>query len=346
VSAPIRVGIIGYGTAGRVFHAPLIAADPEFEVAGIVTTDERRRAGARREHPAAVLVGSVAELLDGSLALDLVVVASPSSLHTEHALAAVAAGCSVVVDKPFAPNADEVRRVIEAAHAAGVTLSVFQNRRWDGDFLTVRALLASDDLGDIYRFESRFEWWMPRTTASWKSETPVERGGGILYDLGAHLIDQAVELFGPAELEYADIRRRRADGAAPDDVFVALRHGAGPVSHLWMNALAAQSGPRFRILGSRGAYTSWGLDPQEHALASGASPSASGFGSRSLEDSGMLGSDSLPRHVTIERGDYAAFYRGLADSLLRGAQPPVDPEDALRTIDLIDSIHRTITTRK
>lgn len=346
MSAPIRVGIIGYGTAGRVFHAPLIAADPEFEVVGIVTSDAGRQADARREHPDAALVGGVAELLDGALALDLVVVASPSPQHTEHALAAIAAGHSVVIDKPFAVNAAEARRVIEAADAAGVTLTVFQNRRWDGDFLTVRSVLASDDLGDIHRFESRFEWWTPRAGSSWKSTTPAQQGGGILYDLGAHLIDQVTELFGPAQLEYADIRRRRPGGAADDDVFVALRHGDGPVSHLWMNALAAQSGPRFRILGSAGAYTSWGLDPQEDALASGASPHEAGFGARSLEDSGTLGTDDRPRRVTIERGDYAAFYRQLADCLLRGAQPPVDPEDALRTIDLIDSIHRSTTTRK
>lgn len=345
MNAPIRVGILGYGTAGRVFHAPLIAADPEFELAAIVTSDPGRRADAQREHPDAVVVSTVDELLSDPLAVDLVVVASPSSLHTEHTLTAIAAGRSVVVDKPFAVDAEEGRKMIEAAASARVALTVFQNRRWDGDFLTVRTLIASGALGEVYRFESRFEWWKPQVERSWKSTSTPAQGGGILYDLGAHLIDQATELFGLPVVDHAEILRRRSDGAADDDAFVVLRHDSGVLSHLWMNGLAAQSGPRFRVLGSERAYTSWGLDPQEAALKAGVPPRGPGFGAR-LADPGMLGVDGAVHPVPIDAGDYAAFYRGLADALLRGSPPPVDPEEVLRTIDLIDSIHRTIATRK
>ena len=364
MSAPIRVGIIGFGTAGRVFHAPFIAADPEFQLTAIVTADEGRRAAARAAYPDAVLVDTPAALLGGSESgrlsgsgsgsgsgsasapLDLVVVASPSGLHAEHALQAIAAGCSVVVDKPFAVTAAQGRAIVDAARAAGVTATVFQNRRWDGDFLTVKAVVASGELGDVHRFESRFEWWKPAADASWKSTTPAGDGGGILYDLGPHLIDQAVQLFGPATVEHAELFSRRPGAAADDDAFVALQHASGVRSHLWMNAVAAQAGPRFRILGSSGAFTSCGLDAQEDALAAGAYPTSPGFGERPPAQRVAVGTDADLQRLPFERGDYASFYRGLADAILRGSPPPVDAEEAVRTLELIETIHRTTTIRK
>lgn len=346
MSAPIRVGLIGFGTAGRVFHAPFIAADPEFELAAIVTSDPGRRAAARSAHPDAVIVDTADALLDGSLPLDLVVVASPSGHHAQHALQAIAAGCAVLVDKPFAVTAAEGRAIVDAARAAGVAATVFQNRRWDGDVRTVRSVLAAGELGDVHRFESRFEWWKPEAGTSWKATTPPGEGGGILYDLGPHLIDQALQLFGPATVAFAELFARRPGTAADDDAFVVLEHETGVRSHLWMSAVAAQAGPRFRILGSTGAFTSWGLDPQEDALAAGADPSSPDFGERPANASVAVGTDAELQRRPFERGDYSTFYRLLADALLRDAPPPVDPEDAVRVLELIESIHRTTTIRK
>ncbi|WP_374008655.1 Gfo/Idh/MocA family oxidoreductase [Leifsonia sp. LS-T14] len=330
--SPLRVGLIGYGVAGRVFHAPFLAADPLFELAAVVTSQADRLAA---DHPSAVAVPDVDALL-AQPGLDLVVVASPTPWHVAHATAAVDAGVATVVDKPFAPDAASGRALIERAQAAAVPFTVFQNRRWDGDFRTLRRLVADGALGDVRRFESRFEWWKPSADDSWKSTTAAAEGGGILFDLGAHLIDQALLLFGPARVEHAEVRNRRG-GEADDDVFVVLEHDAGTTSHLWMSAVAPIAGPRFRVLGSRSGFLSWGLDPQEGQLAGGMRPGDPHLGRAPAP--ARLGSDAHPDEVTLAPGDYAAFYRELAASLRDGAPLPVDPRDSLAALELIDTIH-------
>ena len=330
--APLRVGLIGYGVAGRVFHAPFLAADPAFELAAVVTS-QTDRLGA--DHPSAVAVPDVDALL-AHPGLDLIVVASPTPLHVAHATAAVDAGIATVVDKPFAPDAASGRALVERAEAAGVPFTVFQNRRWDGDFLTLRRLVGEGALGDVRRFESRFEWWKPSADDSWKSTTGAAEGGGILFDLGAHLIDQALLLFGPAHVADAEVRNRRG-GAADDDVFVALEHASGTTSHLWMSAVTPIAGPRFRALGSRCGFVSWGLDPQEPQLAGGMRPDDPRLGRAGSP--GRLGTDAHPDEVPLAAGDYAGFYRQLAAALRDGAPLPVDPRDSLAVLDLIDTIH-------
>lgn len=328
----IRVGLIGYGVAGRVFHAPFLAADPAFELAAVVTSQADRLAA---DFPDAVAVPDVDALL-AHPGLDLVVVASPTPLHVAHATAAIDAEIATVVDKPFAPDTDSGRTLIERAEAAGVPFTVFQNRRWDGDFLTVRRLVADGALGDVRRFESRFEWWKPSTDDSWKSTTAAEAGGGILFDLGAHLIDQALLLFGAAQVAHAEVRNRRG-GEADDDVFVVLDHDSGVTSHLWMSAVAPVCGPRFRVLGSRSGFVSWGLDPQEGQLAGGMRPGDPRLGRAIVP--GRLGTDSHPDEVSLATGDYADFYRQLAASLRDGVPLPVDPRGSLAVLELIDTIH-------
>lgn len=331
-AAPLRVGLVGYGVAGRVFHAPLIAADPAFEFAAVVTS-QAGRLHADHPHVAAVPDADALLALPG---IDLVVVASPTPLHVAHATAAVETGIATVVDKPFAPDAASGRELIRRAEAAGVPFTVFQNRRWDGDFLTVRRLVGDGSLGDVRRFESRFEWWKPETDASWKSNTAVSDGGGILFDLGAHVIDQALVLFGPARVAYAEVRNRRG-GRADDDAFVVLDHDSGTTSHLWMSAVAPVTGERFRVLGSRAGFVSSGLDPQEDRLAAGRSPADPGIG-RS-DTPGLLGAGADTRAFPLEAGDYAAFYRRLAQSLTQGSPLPVDPRDSLAALELIETIH-------
>lgn len=327
----LRVGLIGYGVAGRVFHAPFLAADPAFELAAVVTSQADRLAA---DHPGAIAVADVEALL-AHPGLDLVVVASPTPLHVAHATAAIDAGIATVADKPFSPDAASGRALIERADAAGVPFTVFQNRRWDGDFRTLRRLVSGGALGDVRRFESRFEWWMPSAGDSWKATTTAGDGGGVLLDLGAHLVDQALLLFGPATVAHAEVRNRRG-GAADDDVFVVLDHDSGTTSHLWMSAVAPLSGARFRALGSRGGFLSWGLDPQEDQLGAGMRPGDPRLGVAGT--TARLGTDAHHDSVPLEPGDYADFYRRLAASLRGGAPLPVDPRDSLAALELIDTI--------
>ncbi|MFF5175752.1 Gfo/Idh/MocA family oxidoreductase [Micromonospora sp. NPDC000089] len=343
-SAALRVGLLGYGVAGRVFHAPLIAATPGLRLHAVVTADPERREQVRREHPDARLVDDPDLLWKAPDALDLVVVASPNRWHVPNALAAVRAGLPVVVDKPLAPTAADGRALLAEADRLGVPVTVFQNRRWDGDFLTARALIERGELGRVHRFESRFERWRPAIKPGWRESGGVEDAGGALYDLGAHLVDQAVQLFGPVRSLYAEVDRRRPGAQVDDDAFVALTHTGGVRSHLWMGALAAQLGPRLRILGDRAAYTTYGLDPQEAALRDGGRPDAPGFGEVTPDRYGQLGVDGALRPVPTEAGRYRDFYAQLAAALRDGGPLPVDPRDAVDTVALIELAHRAAAT--
>ena len=333
---PIRTAIIGFGTSGRIFHAPFLDADPDFSLDVIVTGDPSRSAAAEARHPLARVVAAPEDVWADAAALDLVVIGSPSGTHAALADAALEAGLDVVVDKPFAVTADEGRALIAKAERLGRRLTVFQNRRWDGDFLTLRELVARGALGEVRRFESRFEWWQPEPSASWKTEAGPGEGGGILYDLGTHLIDQAVQLFGPVADVHAEIAHRRASTAADDDVFLALEHDSGVISHLWMSAVAPVFGPRFHVLGSTAGYTSWGLDPQEPALIAGALPGDPGFGEIPDARWGVLGADRYTTPVPTRRGDYGEFYRRLARALRDGGPLPVDPADAVEVLAVIE----------
>ncbi|MGM1061645.1 Gfo/Idh/MocA family protein [Saccharothrix sp. Mg75] len=324
----LRTGLLGYGIAGRVFHAPLIAATPGLELAAVVTTDPGRRAGVAAEHPSAAVLGDAEELF--ALDLDLVVVATPNRTHVPLALAAVEAGVPVVVDKPFAPSPADARRVLRAAERRGVPVTVFQNRRWDGDFLTVRSLVDSGSLGRVARFESRFERWVPEVRDGWRESGAPEEAGGVLHDLGAHLVDQALELFGPVTSVYAELDRRRDGVAVEDDAFVALAHASGVRSHLWASAAAADHGPRFRVLGSEAAYVSHGLDRQEDALAAGKP-------FEDLSTTGRLGVVGAEEDVVGLPGAYVEFYRLLVAALTSGGPLPVDPEGVVRALEVIEA---------
>ncbi len=331
----IRVGLIGYGLAGSAFHAPIIDAVSGLRLAMVVTGDPARAAAARARYPAVEVVPAVDVLHARADELDLLVVASPNRTHVSLALAAFERGLHVVVDKPLAPTADEGRQLIAAADGAGRLLTVYQNRRWDADFLTLRRLLDEGALGNVLRFESRFERWRPAPKPGWRQSPSPDDAGGLLFDLGSHLIDQALVLFGPAREVYAELDVRR--GAVDDDVFVAIRHGSRTRSHIWLNAMAARSGPRMRVLGSRAAWEKRGLDPQESALRAGRSPAESGWGEEPEEAWGLLGAGDEAHAVPSEMGDYPAFYRGVVRALRQGTPAPVDPGDAVRVLRVIEA---------
>jgi len=350
-TAPVRVGIIGYGLAGAVFHAPLVAATPGLALAAIVTRDPERRARAAHAHPGAQLLDAPEALWAPGSDVELVVVASPNRTHVPLATAAIDAGRHVVVDKPVALTAADAVALAARARGRGVALVPFHNRRWDGDFLTVRRLVAEEGgedgrLGAVARFESRFERWRPVARAGWKEQGGPDEGTGILYDLGPHLVDQALVLFGPVTHVYAELDRRRpGDLTVDDDAFVALVHASGVRSHLAASATAAQPGPRFRVLGTRGAYTKWGLDPQEAALAGGARPGDAGWGEEPPDRWGVLGVDDDTRAqlhpVPSERGAYERFYAGVVAAVRGGAAPPVDPADAVAGLAILEAARRS-----
>jgi predicted dehydrogenase len=337
--APIRVAIVGYGTAGRYFHAPFCAADPAFEIRAVVTANPERAAAARTEHPRAAVLADPSAVDPADV--DLVVIASPPGTHAELAANALRAGLDVVVDKPFAPTGAEGRKLIALAAELGRRLTVFQNRRWDADFRTLRRLLAEGAFGTVHAFESRFEGWRPDGMPGWKGETAIADGGGILFDLGTHLIDQALHLFGPVTDVLADINRRdiREGCDADDDTVIILRHATGTSSRLTMSSVAALPGPRLRVLGSRAGYVKHGLDGQESALKSGMSPADPAFGQEPEEHWGLLGDADAATPIKPERGDYAAFYRLLGEALREGAELPVDPADSVAVLDIIERAH-------
>lgn len=320
-----RVGLLGYGIAGRVFHAPLITSTEGMDLVAIVTANPERQAQARAAHPDVKIV-TADELFE--LDLDLVVVATPNKTHVEYAKRAIAQGVAVVVDKPFAPTATEAAELVAAAQAAGVPLTVFQNRRWDSDFLTVREIAGR--LGEIRRFESRFERWVPEIWDNWRESGAPEEAGGLLYDLGAHLVDQALQLFGPVKNVYAELDRRRPGAQVDDDVFVALTHENGVRSHLWANAHAAHHGPRFRLLGSEGAFEINGLDEQEDALDAGRRPTGPGWGHE--DRTGRLGLVGETTEITVEPGAYQNFY-----AELQAGRVPVDPAGAVLALRVIEA---------
>jgi predicted dehydrogenase len=340
-SRPIRTAVAGFGLSGRVFHAPLIAANPAYSLDVIATSDAGRQSDASARHPGARIVDTPAEILELADSLDLLVLGTPPATHYPLAKAALEAGLDVVVDKPFTVRSAEGAELIALAARLGRMLTVFQNRRWDGDYLTVRGLLDSGVLGAVARFESRFERWSPSVAKAWKADATADDGGGVLFDLGTHLLDQAVQLFGPATVVHAELAARRPGGKSDDDVFLALQHESGVTSHLWMNMLCAQQGPRFRLLGSEGAFTKHGIDPQEPFIVAGGSPLDPDYGVEDRDWAGLLGRDGHLDRLPSERGAYPEFYRILAEKISGGgaasALPvPVDPAGPVEVLRLIE----------
>jgi scyllo-inositol 2-dehydrogenase (NADP+) len=336
VSPSLRVAIAGYGLAGEVFHAPLVRAVSGLEVAAIVTTDAARQERARSAFPQAAIVEHVDEVWEG---LDLLVVATPNRAHVELGLAAVKHGVAVVVDKPLASTVAEAEHLL----SAGGRVTVFQNRRWDGDFMTASCLVRENALGEVQRFESRFERFRPQFSGdAWRERPQESEGGGLLLDLGAHLVDQARELFGAPLRVYAELDRRRPGAQVDDDVFLALEHPHGVRSHLMMSATAPLAGPRLRVSGLAAGFQTFGLDPQEAQLAAGLAPGDPDYG---LGRPGSLEAGEQLRAIELERGAYERFYEGVVRWLRDDAPPPVDPRDSLAGLRVLEAARESTARR-
>jgi scyllo-inositol 2-dehydrogenase (NADP+) len=330
---PVRVLLLGYGLAGSVFHAPLIAGVPELQLSGIVTRSKRREA--EQDYPGVRVFDTAPEGL-ASGQFDAVVVATPNDSHVPLARQALEAGLHVVVDKPLAPSAEAAQALVDLATARGKVLTVFQNRRWDSEILTLRKLLP--ELGDVFRFESRMQRWRSGLKPGWREQDSEEMAGGVLFDLGAHLIDQAIYLFGPPRRVHAELDKRRADTLVVDDAFLALEHDNGVHSHLWMSWAAADPGPRLRVLGSRGAYLKDTLDNQEERLKGG-------LDKDTPEPPGRFVVGPESRSVASEPGAYPEFYRRFAACVRGEGPPPVDPGDAVRVLQVMEAALSSTTAR-
>jgi predicted dehydrogenase len=339
LTAPIRVGLVGYGLAGKVFHAPLIRATTGFELAVVVSS---RVDEVRARLPDAAIVQQIGDVLTDP-SIGLVVIATPDHLHKPHVLAALAAGKHVVVDKPFAPNLSEAQEMAARAAQAGTQLFVFHNRRWDADFLTLRKLIDAGELGEIRQFESHFDRYRPAVGERWKDTRP----GGVWQDLGPHLVDQAIQLFGMPAAVLADLASQRQDGGSCDYAHVLLDHGnVRSILHITQSAPAHSL--RFAVHGSRGSYIKHGLDPQEDQSKSGLCPGNPGWAIDLREGEltrGMPDGSTRPQAIPNLPGDYLAFYRGVCASIRGFGANPVPADQALQVMAVIDAGTQSARTR-
>ncbi len=342
----IRVGLVGFGLAGRVFHAPLISSVEGLELAAVV---ERSSDSARERYPGVTIYRSVDELL-ADASIKLVVVATPNATHFEVAMRALEAAKNVVVDKPAGITSDEIAQLMGLAGGIGLQFIPFHNRRWDSDFLTIQKVIHEKLAGSLVHFQSTFDRWRPGgSTRPWKEEVG---NGGLLLDIGTHLVDQALVLFGLPESVSAEVRRER-DGEGANDSFTIRLHYFTEVSvTVSANLLSTLARPRFHLRGHKGNYWKWGLDPQEEALNKvtriesgpwGKEPEAA-WGTLSV--GGEDGITAQPVHSIA--GDYRLFYQGVRDSLLGNGKPPVAGIDAWRAAKVLEyaaesaKVHRAI----
>ena len=330
----LRTALVGYGLAGRVIHRPLLEAVDGLEVTHVVTADPGRRAAVAADLPGARVVDSAAALWRSADEFDVVVVATSNDAHVPLAVAALDLGKPVVVDKPVALTSDDAARLVEHARSRGLPLGVFHNRRWDSDTLTAADLLASGILGTVHRLESRFTRFRPQVVDRWREQPG---GGGVLLDLGTHLVDQAVHLLGPVREVWADVRALRAGAEVDDDCVLALTHESGAGSLLWCSAAAPWTGPRLVLQGSRAGWVKQELDGQEAAQRAGRPPAA--------EPDGTLVDTGSARPVPSRAGDWPAFYRGFAAAVRTGAPLPVPPEDAVHVLRVLEAATRSADER-
>jgi scyllo-inositol 2-dehydrogenase (NADP+) len=327
----IPVGLVGFGIAGRTFHAPVIRAVPGLHLTCIV---QRTGDSAGEKYPDVRVVRNIDELL-ADKSIRLVVIATPNGTHFELAKQCLLAGRDVVVDKPFTNTFREARELDQLARSEGRLLSVYQNRRWDGDFLTVQQLIGSGTLGRLALFESHYDRYrLARRPGQWReAEGP---GSGVLFDLGPHLVDQALALFGVPEAIAADVRIEREDAVVDDAFDIMLRYPKLTVL-LRATMLALTPGPRFVLNGTLGTYIKHGMDPQEDALKAGGQPGTPGWGEEDQSHWGTLTvAGEVPRRIQTEPGDYRKFYSNVRDAILLKTPLAVTAQHAAQVIRLLE----------
>lgn len=330
----IRVGVVGFGLGGRVFHAPLVSSVDGLELAAVV---ERSADKARNRYAAIKVYRALPELLEDE-SINLVVVTTPSGTHYEAAKAALEAGKNVVVDKPTAISSAEIAELMRMAGGRKRLLAPFHNRRWDSDFRTIQKVLREESLGRLVHFESNFDRWRPvNSPKQWKED--AAQGGGLLLDIGTHLVDQALVLFGKPLAVSGEVSRERDGDGANDSFTIRLRY-AGFTAALGSNLLASPGRPRFLLRGTKGNYWKWGLDSQEAALNNISRIPEGPWGHEAPTNWGTMNLDvdggMVIRPVAATPGDYRIYYAGVRDALLGKGPAPVTALDAWRTARILE----------
>ncbi len=327
----LRTALVGYGMAGRDIHAPLLRETPGLRVTHVVTGNADRAAAARTELPGVTIVSSADDVWATADVVDLVVLASPNAVHRDQAVAAIGTGTAVVVDKPLATDAGQAREIVDLAADRHVPLTVFQNRRWDSDHLTMRRLLEEGAVGAVIRLELRYERWRPVPKQRWREQLSTDEGGGLLLDLQSHLVDAAIDVLGPVTSVYAELAALSTVGH--DVTFVALEHSSGARSHLGATALAGAPGPRLRLLGRDAAYVVASVDGEATAYREWLDLDA--------DHRGWLvrGDERLP--VVRAPGSWSDFYPAVVAMVRDGSPPPVDPRDAVAVLEVLDAARRS-----
>ena len=325
-----RVGIAGYGLAGRYFHAPLLKA-AEFDVVGTLTTKPDRKAAAISDFPEISVVESIEELL--KLNLDLLVVASANNAHASQAIAGLKAGVPVVVDKPMGRTLKETKEIIDFSKQVNVPVTTYFNRKWDSDALTINKIIKEGTLGNIFRLDSRFERFKPELTpGSWRESQTASEGGGNLLDLQPHLVSTALDWFGPAELISSSVRSIR--GGSDDDITLVLKHESGVDSYLSASAINGAPGPRIRVTGDKGSLIINDLDPQEPLLRSGKYPKGGQWSESTKSEAFLHLGDKVISYPSVD-GNYSLFYIQVKQALSGGVWP-VTTDEALSVAEIID----------
>lgn len=327
----LKVGIAGYGLAGRSFHAPILAGT-NFEVTAVLTTNDVRKRHAKEDFPTVKIVSTIEELCAQDL--DLIVIASGNQVHLSQALTAINAGIPTVVDKPMGINVAQTREILDAADSAGVVVTTYFNRKWDSDILTLKRVIRDGQIGRVIRMDSRFERFRPQLNPqSWRENNSPEDGGGLLLDLMPHLISTAIECFGPANLKSSSIRSVR--GGADDDCVLVLAHETGVESILSASAVVGAPGPRLRVIGSEGAFVVNELDPQEALLRAGKAPKDGKWEEGTSSQAFIHRGDSVEEFKT-DPGNYASFYSLVHEAIMNKTAMPISPEEILAVAQIID----------
>jgi predicted dehydrogenase len=340
----IRVGIIGFGLSGRVFHAPFLDIHPGFSIVKVV---ERHGSKSQEIYPYVEVVKEFKNVIQDP-EVDLVFICIPNNLHYSQAIECLNAGKHVVIEKPFTTTSAEADELIKLSESTRRMLFVYHNRRWDGDFLTIKQILAGKYLGEIKEFEAHFDRFRPEFNASnWKDENLA--GAGILYDLGSHLIDQAMQLFGKPQSLFADIRKQRT-GSPVDDYFDLQLHYEGFKAVLKAGMMVKISGPRYIINGSKGSFVKYGIDPQEAALKNGTKPDSKGWGKEPVENHGHLVGvrlgNPVDENIATLPGNYSGFYENVYQVLVNGDEMAVKPSEARDVIRVIELAYESAEKKK
>lgn len=327
----MRIGLVGYGSGGKHFHAPFICAAEGLELAGIVARAPETIARAKADFPDVPVYPSLAAMLEAGV--DIVTITTPPQTRRELVLEAIEAGVAIVADKPFAPDAQTGRELADAAKAKGVILSVFHNRRYDADILTVRKVLEQQRVGKLWRFHNRMDFNDPLTLDGGEL-------GGLLRDLGSHLVDQTLWLLGPVKTVYAHLDIiDHPDGPTDASFVITLTHASGVHSHISSTKLNRLMNREFILYGEEGSYTSNGTDVQAQAIFAGQRPAndLAAWGYEQQDRWGILRTAEGEEAIPSEQGCYHAYYQAMAEAVRTGSEPPVTTEQAIRTLEVLDA---------